>query len=89
MGLALLFLFFCQFQLKIVLILFLLSRWVYLKLHRTFANYYRESWLIRILEDVPFFGPKWSLAKKRIFLENLLTSLVPFIYAYLHAKNQS
>ena len=36
------------------------------------------------------FGPKMAhLPKWEFFLENLLKSLVPFIHAYLHAKNQS
>ena len=36
------------------------------------------------------FGPKMAhFPKWEIFSENLLMSLVPFIHAYLHAKNQS
>ena len=36
------------------------------------------------------FGPKMThFLKWEYFSENLLMSLVSFIYAYLHAKNQS
>ena len=36
------------------------------------------------------FGPKMAhFPKWEIFSENLLMSLVPFIHAYLHVKNQS
>ena len=44
---------------------------------------------IQNYDDAPFLGPKWSICVKQIFSENLLMSLVSFIHAYLHAKNQS
>ena len=35
------------------------------------------------------FGLKWPICSNEYFFkENLLKSLVPFIHAYLHAKNQ-
>ena len=42
------------------------------------------------LEDMQFLGPKWPISLNKIFFfsENLLISLVSFIHAYLHAKNQ-
>ena len=36
-----------------------------------------------------FWAQKGPFAQMRIFSENLLVSIVPFIHAYLHAKNQS
>ena len=40
-------------------------------------------------EDAQFLGPKWPISPNdNFFSENLLMSLVPFIHAYLHAKNQ-
>ena len=36
-----------------------------------------------------FWAQNGPFAQMRIFSENLLMSLVPFIHAYLHAKNQS
>ena len=36
-----------------------------------------------------FWAQNGPFAQIRIFSENLLISLVPFIHAYLHAKNQS
>ena len=45
---------------------------------------------IQSYEDAPFLGPKWSIfPNENFFSENLLMSLVSFIHAYLHAKNQS
>ena len=41
---------------------------------------------IQSYEDAQFLGPKWPT---RIFSENLFMSLVSFMHAYLHAKNQS
>ena len=39
---------------------------------------------------VQFLGIQWPICPNEIFfLENLLMNLVPFIHAYLHAKNQS
>ena len=35
------------------------------------------------------FGQKMPFAQMRIFSENLLMNLTPFIHAYLHNKNQS
>ena len=43
--------------------------------------------------DMQFLGPKWPISPNEIFFfffsENLLMSLVSFIYAHLHAKNPS
>ena len=36
-----------------------------------------------------FWAQNGPFAQMRIFSENLLMNLVPFIHAYLHAKNQS
>ena len=38
-------------------------------------------------EDAPFLGPQGLICPNEKFSEKLLT--VPFIHAYLHAKNQS
>ena len=46
------FFFFLPTLAKTFLHLFLFLRWLYLKLHRTFANYYRESRF-----ELPWFGP--------------------------------
>ena len=43
----------------------------------------RDMWMCN------FWIKNWSFAQMRIFSENLLMNLVPFIHAYLHAKNQS
>ena len=40
--------------------------------------------------DAQFLGPKWPISpNENFFSENLLMSLVSFIQAYLHGKNQS
>ena len=44
---------------------------------------------IQSYEDVQIWGPKWPISPNQDFSENLLMSLVSFIHAYLHAKNQS
>ena len=45
---------------------------------------------IQSYENVQFLGPKWPIfPNENFFSENLLMSLVSFIHAYLHAKNQS
>ena len=46
---------------------------------------------IQSYEDTQIFGPKMAhlFAQIWIFSEYLLMSLVPFIHAYLDAKNQS
>ena len=45
---------------------------------------------IQSYDEAPFLGPTLSSYLKLIFFsENLLMSLVSFIHAYLHAKNQS
>ena len=44
---------------------------------------------IQNYDDAPFWGPKWSIYLKKFFFKKLLMSLVSFIHAYLHAKNQS
>ena len=36
----------------------------------------------------PFGAQNGTFAQMRIFLEHLLISIVPFIHAYLHTKNQ-
>ena len=40
-------------------------------------------------KDAQFLGPKLPISPNDNFLKNLLLSLVSFIHAYLHAKNQS
>ena len=49
-------------------------------------NSYSRS---RVMRMHHFWAQNDPFAKMRIFLENLLISLVPFFHAYLHAKNQS
>ena len=44
---------------------------------------------IQSYEDAQFLGPKWPISPNENFSEKLLMSLVSFIHAYLHAKNQS
>ena len=45
---------------------------------------------IQSYEDAQFLGLKWFISPtENFFSENLLMSLVSFIHAYLHAKNQS
>ena len=36
-----------------------------------------------------FLAENGPLAKQELFSENALISLVPFVHAYLHTKNQS
>ena len=46
--------------------------------------------LIQSYEDAPFLALKQPICpNENFFSENLLISLVSFIHAYLHAKNQS
>ena len=42
----------------------------------------------RVMRMHNFWAKNGPFAQMRIFTENLLMSLVPFIYAYLHTKNQ-
>ena len=45
---------------------------------------------IESCEDAQFLGPKWPISPNdNFFSGSLLMSLVSFIHAYLHAKNQS
>ena len=45
---------------------------------------------IQSYEHAQLLGPKWPIfPNKYFFSENLLMSLISFIHAYLHAKNQS
>ena len=45
---------------------------------------------IQSYQGAQFLGTKWSISQnENFFSENLLMSLVSFIHAYLHAKNQS
>ena len=44
---------------------------------------------IQSFEGAPFLAQNGLFPQMRIFSEHLLMSLVPFIYAYLQAKNQS
>ena len=60
------------------------------------STYYRPLSLCKIFKKflqqilTPFLGPKQPIwLNEKFFSENLLISLVPFIHAYLHAKNQS
>ena len=39
-------------------------------------------------KNVPFLIQNGQFSRLRFFSENLLISLVPFIHAYIHAKNQ-
>ena len=43
----------------------------------------------RVMRMNHFWAQNGPFAETRIFSENLLMNLVPFIHAYLHAKNQS
>ena len=54
----------------------------------TFIYQSSESWS-RVMRMHHFWAQNGPFAQKNIFSENLLTNLVPFIYAYLHSKNQS
>ena len=77
---------------------------IYLLAFSIVQNFKKFLQRIKSYEDVPFLGPKSSICPKQrffrkllksfssnyqLFSENLLMSLVSFIYAYLHAKNQS
>ena len=44
---------------------------------------------IQIYEDGPFWAHNGPFAQMKTFSAKLLISLVPFIHAYLHDKNQS
>ena len=47
---------------------------------------------IQSYEDVQFLGIKWPICPNENFFRkpvNVLMNLVPFVHAYLHAKNQS
>ena len=57
-----------------------------LSLSKIFTKFLQQT---KSLEDAPILSPKWPIGQMRIFSENLLISLFPFIHAYLHAKNQS
>ena len=59
-----------------------------LSLCKVFKKFFQ--W-IHSYEDAQFLGPKWPISTSEIFLfsDNLLMSLISFIHAYLHAKNQS
>ena len=57
-----------------------------LLLYKIFKKFLQR---IQSYEDATFLGPKEPFAQMKIFSENLLISLVPFIQAYLRAKNQS
>ena len=49
-------------------------------------NSYSGSWVMRMHN---FWAQNSPFPQMRIFSENLLMSLVSFIHAYLHVKNQS
>ena len=53
------------------------------------ANLKKKSMRIQSYRDVLFFGPNGPFVQTRIFSENPLINLVPFIHAYLHSKHQS
>ena len=62
-----------------------------LSLGKIFQKFFQR---IQSYEDAQFLGPKWLIFPNDIYIyfffsENLLMSLVSFIHAYLHAKNQS
>ena len=70
---------------KKLLISFSSTYWP-LSLYKILKKFLKQ---IQSYQDMPFLGPKCHLPKREFFSENLLISLVPFIHAYLHAKNQS
>ena len=55
------------------------------------AKFLKKFFLrIHSYKDVQLWGPKWPISRnENSFSENLLMSLVSFIHAYLHAKNQN
>ena len=53
-------------------------------------NFQKFFQWIQSYEDAQFLGRKWTISSNEIFFKKkLLMSLVSFIHAYLHAKNQS
>ena len=52
---------------------------------QNFKKFYQR---IQSYEDSQFLGQNGPFPQMRILSENLLTSLVSFMHAYLHAKNQ-
>ena len=59
-----------------------------LSLGKIFKEFFQR---IQSYKDAQFLGPKWPISPNDnfFFSENLLMSLVSFIHAYLHGKNQS
>ena len=88
---------------KIFLVQTIIITFIYLLALFIVQNLKKFLQRIQSYEDVPFLGPKWSICPKQrffrkllisfsstywLFSENLLMSLVSFIYAYVHAKTQ-
>ena len=72
---------------KIFLVQTILITFIYLLVLFIVQNLKKFLQRIQSYEDVPFLGPNGPFLQ--MFSENLLTSLVSFIHAYLYAKNQS
>ena len=73
------------FFLKIIniILIYLLAPFIGQNLKKFFQR-------IQSYKDVQFLGPNWPISSnENYFSENLLMSLVSFIDAYLHDKNQS
>ena len=71
-------------QTIIITLIYLLALFIVQNLKKFFQP-------IQSYEDAQFLRPKWRIFPNENFFssENLLMSLVSFIHAYLHAKNQS
>ena len=75
---------------KFFLVQTIIITFIYLLALFTVQNFKKFLQQIQSYEDVQFLGPKWPISpNENFFSENLLMSLVSFIHAYLHAKNQS
>ena len=88
----------CQFQAqngqflknKFFLVQTIIITFIYLLALFIVQNLKKFLQRIQSYEDAQFLGPKWPISpNENFFSENLLMSLVSFIQAYLHAKNQS
>ena len=65
-----------------IILIYLLAPFIVQSLKKFFQR-------IQSYEECNFWAQNGPFPQMRIFSENLLTSLVSFIHAYLHAKNQS
>ena len=75
---------------KIFLVQTIIITFIYLLALFIVQNLKKFWQRIQSYENVQFLGPKWPIfPNENFFSENLLMNFVSFIYAYLHAKNQS